>query len=83
VIDPNLKDASGYNADLGYRGNINNYINFDIGLFYLQYNNRIGGVRQFTNNDPSQGTFLYRTNLGTSKKGIESFFNIILPVFLM
>jgi Fe(3+) dicitrate transport protein len=48
VIDPNLKDASGYNADLGYRGNINNYINFDIGLFYLQYNNRIGGVRQFT-----------------------------------
>jgi Fe(3+) dicitrate transport protein len=38
VIDPNLKDASGYNADLGYRGNINNYINFDIGLFY-QYNN--------------------------------------------
>jgi hypothetical protein len=28
-----LKDASGYNADLGYRGNIYNYINFDIGLF--------------------------------------------------
>jgi Fe(3+) dicitrate transport protein len=83
VIDPNLKDASGYNADLGYRGNINNYINFDIGLFYLQYNNRIGGVRQFTNNDPSQGTFLYRTNLGTTvNKGIESFFNINITRFL-
>jgi hypothetical protein len=25
---------------------IYNYINFDIGLFYLQYNNRIGGVRR-------------------------------------
>jgi Fe(3+) dicitrate transport protein len=70
---------------LGYRGNINNYINFDIGLFYLQYNNhRIGGVRRFTNNDPSQGTFLYRTNLGTTvNKGIELFLTSILPVFLM
>lgn len=83
VIDPNLKDASGYNADLGYRGNINNYINFDVSLFYLRYNNRIGGVRQFVNNDPAQGTFLYRTNLGeTVNQGIESFVNFNVARFL-
>jgi Fe(3+) dicitrate transport protein len=37
VIDPNLKDASGFNADLGFRGNFKNYLNFDLSLFYLSY----------------------------------------------
>lgn len=82
-IDPNLKDASGFNADLGYRGTFKNYLNFDFSLFYLSYNNRIGGVRQFVNNDPAQGTFLYRTNLGeTINKGIEGFLNFNITKFL-
>ncbi len=77
VIDPNLKDARGFNADLGYRGTVKDYLNFDFGLFYLSYNNRIGGVRQFIDNDPAKATFLYRTNLGeTVNKGIESFVNL-------
>jgi Fe(3+) dicitrate transport protein len=77
VIDPKLKDASGFNADLGFRGTFKKYLNFDFSLFYLSYNNRIGGVRQFINNDPSQGTFLFRTNLGeTVNKGIEGFANL-------
>ena len=77
VIDPNLKDASGFNADIGFRGTFKNYLNFDFSLFYLSYNNRIGGVRQFVNNDPTQGTFIYRTNLGeTVNKGIEGFANL-------
>jgi Fe(3+) dicitrate transport protein len=82
VIDPNLKDASGFNADLGYRGSIKNYLNFDFSVFYLSYNNRVGGSRQFVNNDPTQGTFLYRTNLGeTVTKGIESFVNFNVTRF--
>lgn len=77
VIDPNLKDASGYNADFGYRGIYKGFLNFDIGLFYLSYNNRVGGLTQFINNDPTQGTYLFRTNLGeTLNKGIESFFDL-------
>jgi len=72
VIDPNLKDASGFNADVGFRGTFKNYLNFDFSLFYLSYNNRIGVI-----NDPTQGTFLYRTNLGESvNKGIEGFVNL-------
>jgi Fe(3+) dicitrate transport protein len=72
VIDPNLKDASGFNADIGYRGTFKNYLNFDFSLFYLSYNNRIGVI-----NDPTQGTSLYRTNLGeTVNKGIEGFVNL-------
>jgi Fe(3+) dicitrate transport protein len=77
VIDPNLKDADGFNADLGFRGTFQKILNFDFSLFYLSYNNRVGGVRQFVNNDPTQGTFLFRTNLGeTVNKGIESFVNL-------
>ena len=72
VIDPNLKDASGFNADIGFRGTFKNYLNFDFSLFYLSYNNRIGVI-----NDPTQGTSLYRTNLGeTVNKGIEGFVNL-------
>lgn len=83
VIDPNLKDASGYNADLGYRGAYKNYLNFDFSLFYLSYNNRVGGIRQFINNDATQGSFLYRTNLGeTINKGIEGFVNLNVTRFL-
>jgi Fe(3+) dicitrate transport protein len=67
VIDPNLKDAGGYNADLGYRGVYKGYINFDLSIFYLSYNNRVGLIRQ-------QGNNLFRTNLGeTRNKGIEGF----------
>ena len=77
VIDPNLKDGSGFNADIGFRGTFKNYLNFDFSIFYLSYNNRIGGIRQFVNNDPTQGTFIYRTNLGeTVNKGIEGFANL-------
>jgi Fe(3+) dicitrate transport protein len=77
VINPNLKEATGYNADLGYRGIYKGYLNFDMSLFYLSYNDRVGGIRRFINNDATQGTYLFRTNLGeTRNKGIESFVDL-------
>jgi Fe(3+) dicitrate transport protein len=39
VVDQNLKDAKGYNLDLGYRRKLKNYLQFDVSSFYLQYNN--------------------------------------------
>ena len=75
VIDPNLKESHGFNADLGYRGIYKGYLNFDVSLFYLSYQDRVGGIKQFTNN--AQGTYLFRTNLGeTRNKGIESFVDL-------
>jgi len=71
IIDPNLKDASGFNADLGYRGTVKNFLNFDIGVFYLHYDNRIGTITQ--NGAP------FKTNIGTSvSKGVESYIEIDL-----
>lgn len=71
IIDPNLKDASGYNFDLGYRGNVGSFLNFDISYFYLSYADRIGTITQTA----TDGTrFQYRTNLGTSvSQGVEAF----------
>jgi Fe(3+) dicitrate transport protein len=66
IIDPNLKDATGFNADFGYRGTVKNFLNFDVGVFYLHYDNRIGMLTQ--NGAP------FKTNIGTSvSKGVESY----------
>ncbi|MEC4005713.1 TonB-dependent receptor [Flavobacterium sp. SUN052] len=77
-IDKNLQDSKGYNSDLGYRGTIKNYLNFDIGGFYLGYNKRIGVTLEA---DPITGDyFSIRKNIANSvHKGIESYveFNII------
>ena len=72
TIDPNLKDAYGYNADFGYRGTIKSYFNFDAGVFYMTYNNRIGVVLK---HDLQTGDeYSYRTNIANSvHKGIESY----------
>ena len=69
VVDANIKDAKGYNADVGYRGRIKDYLLFDISGFYLQYNNRVGVITQ----QRMDGTFYsYRTNVGnSSSKGLE------------
>jgi Fe(3+) dicitrate transport protein len=77
-IDPNLKDANGFNSDLGYRTTIKNYLNADVSLFYLAYNNRIGEI---VKTDPTTGLdFGYRTNIANSvHKGLEAYieFNIL------
>jgi len=70
VIDPNLTDAKGYNADFGYRGKVKNYLFFDISGYYLRYNNRVGTITQ----QNATGAFYnYRTNVGSSNSnGIEA-----------
>ncbi len=68
LIDPNLKDAKGYNADLGYRGKVSNFLQFDISSFYLEYNNRVGTIT------PAGATYRLVTNVGNStSKGLEGY----------
>jgi Fe(3+) dicitrate transport protein len=68
VVDPNLKDAKGYNIDLGYRGKLKNYLQFDVSVFYLQYNNRVGVIT------PTGASYRLITNVGNSvSKGAETF----------
>ena len=68
IVDTDLKDAKGYNIDLGYRGKVKNYIQFDISGFYLQYNNRVGTIT------PSNTNYRLITNVGGStSKGLETY----------
>ncbi len=70
VIDKNLKDARGYNIDIGYRGKIKDYLFFDISGYLLKYKNRIGLITQQKSDG---GYYNFRTNVGTSNsKGIEA-----------
>ncbi len=74
VVDPDLKDAKGYNMDLGYRGKIGSYLQFDLSTYYLQYNNRIGTIT------PAGANYRLVTNVGAStSKGVETYaeFNIL------
>ena len=68
VVDADLKDARGYNLDLGYRGKIKTYLQFDVSTFYLQYNNRVGTIT------PSGANYRLVTNVGAStSKGFEGY----------
>ncbi len=68
VVDPDLKDAKGYNVDLGYRGKVKNFLQFDVSFFYLQYNNRVGTIT------PTGATYRLVTNVGAStSKGFEGY----------
>jgi len=77
-IDQNLKDANGYSTDLGFRGTIKNFFKFDVGAFYMAYNNRIGVVSL---TDPLTGAdYSYRTNIANSiHVGAETYieFNLL------
>ncbi|MEA5406050.1 TonB-dependent receptor [Arcicella sp. DC2W] len=71
VTDQNLKDASGFNAEIGIRGNLRQKINFDITYFQIEYNNRIGSLIL---PDANGNNYVYKTNVGSSvTKGLEVF----------
>ncbi len=68
VVDPNLKDAKGYNVDVGYRGKVANFLQFDMSGYYLLYQNRVGTIT------PTGATYRLITNVGNSiSKGFEGF----------
>ena len=70
VTNKNLKDASGYNAELGFRGKWK-FLKWDFTGFYLQYNNRLGTIAQ---TDTAGKLIIFRTNIGNSRTaGIECF----------
>lgn len=73
-VNKDLHDANGYNIELGFRGSVYHALNslrWDVSVYQLQYNNRLGS--QATRND-NDVFILYRTNIGNSKtQGVEAF----------
>ena len=68
-VDPDLHDETGFNADMGFRGNYKGWLYLDVSVFYLRYNDRIGSI--FTR-DTSFMTYRLRTNVSDSRNyGVE------------
>ncbi|MCC8358584.1 TonB-dependent receptor [Salinimicrobium sediminilitoris] len=41
-LDPDISDEEGFTADIGVRGRLKEYLSYDLSVFALQYNERIG-----------------------------------------
>jgi Fe(3+) dicitrate transport protein len=74
VVNPNFQldslitDENGYNADLGIRGLLTNWLSLDVSAFLMRYNDRIGLYAL------PGSTTLFRTNIGNSRHiGIEAY----------
>ncbi len=63
-VDSLLKDETGYTADGGLRGKLNDWLFYDLSAFYLKYNDRIGSV--FTKNEDNM-VYRLRTNVADSR----------------
>jgi len=77
-IDKNLKDARGYNIELGARGKLFNRLQYDISYFNVFYRNRLGTVVLLDN---AGQPYTYKTNIGNSRtNGIELFIQYKFPL---
>lgn len=80
-IDPNLKDSKGYDFDLGYRGNVQNILQFDVNVFYVLYSNRAGLLSQ--KDAVTNSPYLLTTNIGDAvSKGVEAYTEISFGALL-
>ena len=81
-ISPNISDESGSTIDLGVRGNVSQLISYDVNVFNLNYNNRIGFVQKA---DAFGRVKSERGNVGDAAiYGIESLVDVDLRrIFLM
>lgn len=69
-VDQNIKDSDGSNSELGIKGDVKNYLHYDITAFAMVYNNRVGKLILTENGN----TVFLRTNIGnTLAQGIEAF----------
>jgi Fe(3+) dicitrate transport protein len=75
VINPDLKDAYGFNFEAGVNGKWKGLFSYDISYFHLGYNNRIGSMIL---EDVNGNSYNYRTNTGNSvTDGLEFFLEAV------
>lgn len=68
LVDPNLKDSEALNIDLGVRGSWKNYVSYDVSVYQMNIQDRIGTYTEITTN------IRHVTNIGASlSKGIEMY----------
>jgi Fe(3+) dicitrate transport protein len=72
-----LKNAFGYNAELGIRGALKQgLLKYELTLFQIQYNNRLGNLLAAENGV----TYIYKTNIGNSQTNGAELYAEIMPI---
>lgn len=82
-VDENISDEDGFTADVGARGRFKNMLSYDVSLFGLLYDNRLGEVLKSETRTNAAGQLVetgrvvrFRGNIGTAfMYGLESFGN--------
>ncbi len=70
VVDPSIQDETGYTLDIGVRGTLKKVLSYDVNLFTLLYDNRIG--QAFSTEAPYRAQWV-RGNIGKATiAGLES-----------
>ena len=87
-VDPNIKDERGYNIELGARGVVGRTFDYDVSLFHLSYEDRIGTtLRKEPNpqfNNLVDRIYRFRTNIADAKiYGVESYAEVDLYKLLV
>ena len=80
-VDPNINDEEGFTSDLGLRGRLKDVLSYDVSVFALKYNKRIGEVLKPELRENAQGeleetggTVRFRGNIGDAFiYGLETF----------
>lgn len=80
-VDPNISDESGFTSDIGLRGRWKDIISYDISVFGLKYEDRIGEVLKEETRENTQGEqeetgklIRFRGNIGDAFiYGLETF----------
>lgn len=71
VVDPNITDEQGYTFDLGARGRFGKYVSYDVGGFFLSYQDRLGVIIREVSDIQEER---FRGNIGDAiTYGLESF----------
>ena len=87
VVDENLKDERGFNIDIGFRGKVKHFLNFDLSVYHLAYKDRIGTILKKEPNPVFNNlvdrTFRFRTNIADATIfGIESLVEVDILNYL-
>lgn len=83
-VDPEITDESGFTTDFGVRGNIGDWVSFDVGGFGLMYDDRLGEVLRAETRVNAEGeseetgrVVRFRGNIGRAfMYGLESLVDI-------
>lgn len=81
-VDPDIKDETGFTADLGLKAKKENWYNMELTAFLVRYNNKIGQILR-ADQPPLFLDYRFRGNISDARNiGLEFFGELnLIPIF--